>query len=85
MQITLEVPEQYLLDSSPVELGRRIKLYAALLMFHSGEMSAGAAAEFAGVDRLTFSAECQRHGIPVIDYPAEDLRAEVEALRRRAS
>lgn len=85
MQITLEVPEQYLLDSSPTELGRRIKLYAALLMFHSGEMSAGAAAEFAGVDRLTFAAECQRHGIPVIDYPAEDLRAEVESLRRRAS
>ncbi len=85
MQITLEVPEQYLLDSSPAELGRRIKLYAALLMFHSGEMSAGAAAEFAGVDRLTFAAECQRHGIPVIDYPAEDLRAEVESLRRRAS
>ncbi len=85
MQITLEVPEQYLLDSSPAELGRRIKLYAALLMFHSGEMSAGAAAEFAGVDRLTFAAECQRHGIPVIDYPAEDMRAEVESLRRRAS
>lgn len=85
MQITLEVPEQYLLDSSPAELGRRIKLYAALLMFRSGEMSAGAAAEFAGVDRLAFVAECQRHGISVIDYPAEELRAEVEALRRRAS
>ena len=85
MQITLDVPEQYLLDSSPAELGRRIQLYAALLMFHSGEMSAGAAAEFAGVDRLSFAAECQRHGIPVIDYPAEDLRGEVESLRRRAS
>lgn len=85
MQITLEVPEQYLLDSSPAELGRRIKLYAALLMFHSGEVSVGAAAAFAGVDWLAFAAECQRHGIPVIDYPAEELRAEVEVLRRRAS
>lgn len=29
MEITVEVPEQYLIDSSPAELGRRIKLYAA--------------------------------------------------------
>lgn len=85
MQITLDVPEQYLLDSSPAELSRRIQLYAALLMFQAGEMSAGAAAEFARVDRLSFAAECQRHGIPVIDYPAEDLRGEIESLRRRAS
>ncbi|HEX8671677.1 MAG TPA: UPF0175 family protein [Longimicrobium sp.] len=81
MQITLDVPEQYFLDSTPAELGRRIKLYAALLMFHAGEMSAGAAAEFAEVDRLTFAAACQRHGIPLIDYPAEDLRDELSSLR----
>ena len=85
MNITLEVPEPYLLDTSPVELGRRIKLYAALRMFQSGEASAGAAAEFAGVDRLRFAAECQRHGIPVIDYPAADLRADLAAIQRRAS
>lgn len=81
MQITLNVPEQYLLDQSPAELGRRIKLYAALLMFQGGELSAGAAAEFAEVDRFTFTAECQRHGIPVVDYPPEDLRAELDSLR----
>jgi predicted HTH domain antitoxin len=85
MEITVEVPEQYLIDSSPAEMGRRIKLYAALLMFQSGEMSAGAAAEFAGVDRLSFAAECQRHGFAVIDYAAEELRAEIGSLRRRAS
>jgi predicted HTH domain antitoxin len=54
-------------------------------MFHAGEMSAGAAAEFAEVDRLAFAAECQRHGIPLVDYPAEDLRDELRSLRRRAS
>lgn len=85
MNITVEVPEQYLLDASPAELGRRIKLYAALRMFQSGEVSAGAAAEFAGVDRLSFAAECQRHGIPLIDYPQEDLRAELAAIQRRTS
>jgi predicted HTH domain antitoxin len=79
MKITLEVPD---LLSDPSELGRRVLLYAALLMFRSGELSAGAAAEFAGVDRFTFASECQRHGIPLIDYRPGELRSEVESLRR---
>lgn len=83
MEITLEVPDQYLVDQGSTELARRIKLYAALFMFQSNELSAGAAAELAEVDRFTFAAECQRHGIPLIDFPAEDLRAELAALRTR--
>lgn len=77
MVITLEVPDQYLIDNDPAELGRRIKLYAALLMFQGGEISAGAAAELAGVDRYAFAAECQRHSIPLVDYPVEELRQEL--------
>jgi predicted HTH domain antitoxin len=84
VQITLEVPDQYLVDRGPAELARRIKLYAALLMFQSKEISAGAAAELAEVDRFTFAAECQKHGIPMVDYPPEDLRAELASLRNRA-
>lgn len=84
MDITLAVPDQYLVDYDPAELGKRIKLYAALLMFQSDELSAGAAAELAEVDRFTFAAECQRHGIPLVDYPAEDLHAELAGLRAKA-
>jgi predicted HTH domain antitoxin len=82
MQITLSVPEQYLLAESASELGKRVALSAALLMGRSGEVSAGAAAEFAGIDRFTFALECQRHQIPVVDYDPTDLRAEFDALRR---
>jgi len=85
MQITVNVPEQYLVDRSPAELGQRIKLLAALLMFRSGEMSAGGAAEFADADRFTFAAECQRYSIPMIDYPPEDLGGELAGLRRHVS
>lgn len=81
MQITLDIPEQYLINENPTELGRRIRLYAALLMFQSGELSAGAAAELAQVDRFTFAAECDKHGIPLVSYPADDLRTELESLR----
>ncbi len=84
MTITLEVPDQYLVDHDPVGLAKHIKLYAAVLMFQSEELSAGAAANFAGVDRFTFAEECQKHGIPLVNYPVDDLRAELDALRARA-
>lgn len=81
MEITLEVPDEYSVDYDPEAMGRRIKLYAALLMFRSGEISAGAASELAGVDRFVFAAECQKHGIPLVSYPAADLESELEDLR----
>ena len=81
MQITLDVPEQYLADRSPQEAARRIQLYAALLMFRSGELSAGAATELAGVDRFTFTEECARLGIPIIDYSPNELRGELQSFR----
>lgn len=82
MQVTLTVPEEFATDD-PAGLGRRIALYAALLMFRAGELSAGAAAEFAGVDRYEFADQCRRHDIPLVDYPADELRDEVESLRGR--
>jgi predicted HTH domain antitoxin len=83
MVIPLEVPDQFLLDDSPEELARRIRLYAALLMFRSGEISAGAAAELAEVDRFTFALECQKREIPLVTYPAEDLSGELAGFQAR--
>lgn len=34
-----------------------------------------------GVDRFTFAAECQKHGIPLVNYPARDLRTELHGNR----
>lgn len=84
MQISVDVPEEYLLEQGPAEAARRLKLYAALLMFQAGEISAGGATQFAGIDRLMFTAECRRHGIAVVDYAPGELRAEVETFRRGA-
>jgi predicted HTH domain antitoxin len=68
--------------SSRAEFAARLKLYAALLLFQSGELSAGATCELGGVDRFVFLAECNRHRIDVIDYPPEELRADLDAIRR---
>lgn len=82
MQITMNIPEQYLVDTTPAEFGQDIKLYAALEMFRMGRLSAGAAAEFAEIDRFRFVEECEKHGIPLVDYSAEELRAEMESIEK---
>jgi predicted HTH domain antitoxin len=82
MRISIDVPEEYVLDQGPAEVARRLKLNAALLMFQTGELSAGGATQLAGVDRFTFAAECKRHGIPLVDYDPAELRDELEAVPR---
>ena len=77
MRICLDIPDQYLVDSTPSELGQRLKLYAAVLMYRSGELSAGAACELAGTDRFTFLDECHRHGVATIGYAPEELDEEL--------
>jgi predicted HTH domain antitoxin len=77
MRISIDVPEEYVLDQGPAEIARRLKLNAALLMFQAGEISAGGAAQLAGADRFTFAAECKRHGIPLVDYDPDELRDEL--------
>ncbi|MDN5872561.1 MAG: UPF0175 family protein [Nitrococcus sp.] len=81
MEILLDIPERYLTGSTPAEFAGWLKLYDALPLFQSGELSAGAACKLACADRFSFLAACNRHGIPVIDYSPEELRDEVKALR----
>ena len=53
-------------------------------MFQAGQLSAGAACEFADIDRYTFLSACKRHNIPVIDYDEDELEADFEYLKRRS-
>ena len=80
MEVTVQIPDQYLLDISAGELASKLKLSAALLMFRAGKFSAGAACEFAGVDRYTFLEACRRHRIDTVDYDPEELEADLAGL-----
>lgn len=82
MEVIVQVPDQYLLDISAGELAARLKLSAALLMFRAGKFSAGAACEFAGVDRYTFLEACRRHRIDTVDYDPDELEADLAGLLR---
>lgn len=81
MQLVIDIPDQYFLNEPMADMAQRLKLSAALLMFQAGQMSAGAACEFAGIDRYAFIDACHTHRIPVIDYDAGELEAEFAQLR----
>lgn len=83
MQVVINVPDQYFLDIPVKEMEERLKISTALLMFQVGQLSIGAACEFAGVDRYTFLAACKQYNIPVINYDENELEADFEQLKRK--
>ena len=85
MQIVIDMPDRYLLNVNTEEMAKQVKLYTALVMFQSGQISAGAACELAGVDRYNFLAACKKHSIPAIDYEEDEIEMELERLSRRGS
>jgi len=83
MQLTLEIPDHYLQGKNQLQTARQIKLYAALLMFQSGQLSRGAACEFADVDIYDFLLACKQHQISVMDTPVETIEADVLRFQQR--
>ncbi len=83
MNVTLDIPNFYLLSQSAEELGKQLKLHSALLRFHAGEISAGAACEFAEVDHFTFYEACKKHQIPVVRYEIEEVIEEVGRIAKK--
>ena len=56
------------------------RLLLAIKTFEAGKASLGQAARIADLSKRTFMELLGRHGIPVFDYPPEELRAEVGLL-----
>jgi predicted HTH domain antitoxin len=77
--LTLHLPGEIRqkLNRTPEELARDIQLYAALMLFRLGKLSSGAAAEMAGLPRVTFLDLCAEYDIPVSQIRGEDLGREL--------
>ena len=83
MQLTIEIPDQYFQGQTQTQTTQKIKLYAALLMFQSGQLSRGAACELAGVDIYDFFLACKQHQINAINTPLESIEADVLRYQQR--
>ena len=87
MQLTLDIPDKFLLHQSPSELIRLLKLNTAIDLYQRGKLSAGAAVEFAGdLDRYEFLYECRQRGVETKTYDdIEELQAEIDMLAKDLS
>ncbi|MFI3218455.1 MAG: UPF0175 family protein [Methylococcales bacterium] len=83
MQITLDIPDCYVNQQNQIQITAQIKLYTALLMFQSGQLSRGAACEFANVDIYQFLQACKQHHISLINTTAEAIEADVLRFQQR--
>jgi predicted HTH domain antitoxin len=77
--LTLQIPEQvqYALNRTPQEMGRDMKLYAALMLYQLGKLSSGMAAQMVGISRVEFLYLCGEYGISTFQYTPEELEAEL--------
>lgn len=77
--LRVEMPDEVLrmLNRTPGEMARDLRLYAALMLFRLGKLSSGAAAIMAGVPRVLFLDLCAEYGIPVSQISPESLAREV--------
>ena len=55
------------------------KLLLAVKTFEAHRASLGQAAKIAGLSKRAFMELLGRYGVPVFDYPPEELRAEVDS------
>lgn len=82
--LTFDVPKDLLaslnLDSDA--LVQRIRLLAAIAFFQDKRLSLGKAAQFAGVNRLSFMETLSDKGIVVFDYGEAELVSELEGAAR---
>jgi len=77
--VTISVPGEIreMLNRTPEELARDMRLYTALMLFRLGKLSSGAAAELAGLPRIQFLDLCAEYDLPVSQITGDDLRREM--------
>jgi predicted HTH domain antitoxin len=65
------------LELPPEVTAEEARLLLAIKLYETHKLSLGQAAQVAGYSRRTFLEILGQHGVPVFDYPPEELREEV--------
>ena len=77
--LTVRLPAdiRQMLNRTPEEISRDLRLYAALMFFRLGKLSSGAAAEMAGIPRVMFLDMCGEYDIAVSQISPDELHQEL--------
>ena len=70
-----------LLKMSDAEFGQELSFLAAAKLYELGKLSAGKAANLAGMERLAFLSRLSSVGVPAINLRDEEIDAEIEAAQ----
>jgi predicted HTH domain antitoxin len=65
------------LELPPEVTAEEARLLLAIKLYETHKLSLGQAAQVAGYSKRTFLEILRQHGVPVFDYPPEELREEV--------
>jgi predicted HTH domain antitoxin len=77
-QITVNFPEEtsLALKLSPQQLGKEIKIAAAVKFYELGKLSSGAAAQLAGISKPLFLTKLVDYGVSTFSLSEEELLEE---------
>lgn len=77
--VVLQIPSKVreILNRTPEEMAYDMRLYAALMLYNLGKLSAGAAAEMAGIPKVMFLDLCAEYGLRTSQSTPDELRAEI--------
>lgn len=81
--VEVELPRDALGDIEVSQLGIDLRRLWAVEQVRRHRLGVGRAAEVAGMPRAAFMQFLGEHGLPVIDYPLEDLKEELSLLGSR--
>jgi predicted HTH domain antitoxin len=69
---------ELVIELPPEVQDEEAKLLLMIKLFETGRLSLGQAAEFSGYSKRAFMELLGKYGVPVFDYPAEDLEQEMD-------
>ena len=74
-QVTFSIPDEIMLalHATPEALESRIRLAASVKLYEMGQLSAGAAAQLAGVPKPYFLSRLADYGVDTFDLSEEEL------------
>ena len=82
VSVHVELPRDVLDDADPDALSVELRRLWAIEQVRRRRFGVGKGAEIAEMPRAAFMRLLGEHGVPVIDYPASDLSAELGVLDR---